>query len=151
MIASFLFYVLASSAFLIDIFCFSIFDKQSMYALLSLFIIQTFQPLALIRVSCLIFLVSVESFFFYGKFWLPFLYSIPAIFLGIKIRQSCYSTTLYHYALLLFCIFTQYFIIEQYLLGLPGATTYTFSKVFVTLFLLTVLSKTSTNTIEIIR
>lgn len=136
------FYILAILLFIIDVSAFSFLEKQVLYGLLCLFCLQIIQPPAPGRLAFLAALLSLESFLYYGRFGIQLVFLIPLAVLGYILQELFYKKGLLAPVLLLIALLVQSIGIEYGVLGLTPSLGYTFSKIFVTLSVLWIISLT---------
>ena len=91
--------------FFADLFLLSLFQKQTVYLLVCLYVCQLYShspayaPLALTAL-----LVGLESFVLYGQFGLQLVYLLPATIIALQAKKSFYAPKLQPYLLLVLCI-----------------------------------------------
>lgn len=115
--------------FFIDVSLFFIIEAPYIQLLLCLYLFCLFyfpKPYPLLLI---IFLLTCESFYYYGIFWLPLLHLIPLTFASLLAKQLLYFNILQPFTFLLFSILSQDYAISTYLLALPQHINYTIMKI----------------------
>ena len=122
-------YILIFTLFFIDLCLFFFFEAHYIQLLLCLYPLFLFYlPQYSLLLLC-ISLLSCESFYYYGYFWLPFLYLIPVTIGSIMAKKLLYFTILQPLMFLLLCILFHDYGIESYLLNIPQQFNYTIIKI----------------------
>lgn len=96
------FYLIVLLCFVLDFFSFAFFEQQILFSLLSfffLYICHSFNA-SLVRIMVGLLLLSLESFFYCGRFGLQLIYLIPATIIGLQAQQWFYTPPLLAYSLL---------------------------------------------------
>ncbi len=113
---SLLFYPILLSFFCLDLYSSFIFNHNVISAVLVLFAIMLAGPLNIFRIALILFFLSLESFFFYGRTYLFLIYAIPVFIMIFQLRDrfwdqfSCIVTTLF------MALLGQFIILEFYML-----------------------------------
>ncbi|MCL4378331.1 MAG: hypothetical protein M1409_08145, partial [Actinobacteria bacterium] len=87
--------------FILDICAFALFEKQLMYGLLCLFCLQMFKPFTLGRIGLSTGLLSIESFFYYGRFGVQLIYLVPLAIIGFIAQELIYENRVQSYIMLI--------------------------------------------------
>lgn len=125
------FYVTIALCFILDFFCFAFFEQQLLFFTLALFLLDTCRT-PKIHASHLLmslFLLSLQSFFYCGRFGLQLFYLIPTTIIGIKAREWFYAPPILPYILLMLCLIAHALIIGNYAGFLVLEGSYTFIKI----------------------
>jgi hypothetical protein len=118
---------------LIDIFCFSFFEQQLIYALLCYYIVTLFKPDSIFKLVGIALGLLLESFFYYNSFIPAAAYLLPLTAAGFLLRHFFYIKPVQCYLMLAVCIATQAFLIEPYFFQSSASIAYTLIKIFVNL------------------
>ena len=122
-------YILIFTLFFIDVSLFFFFEAHYLQLLLCFYLLCLFYFPQQYRLLFSISLLACESFYYYGYFWLPFLYLIPVTIGSTIARKLLYFTTLQPLMLLLLSILSHDYGIESYMLAIPQQFNYTIIKI----------------------
>lgn len=137
----YLFYIFSLLFFVVDIFCYSFFEKQIFYFLLCFFILYIYEEekqLDKLIIVCL--LISLESSLNYGQFGSQLLCLIPISLIAYFAQKLLYATSIQPYLTLISCIFAQSFLIEPLFLMISSPISYTNSKIIANIIVLLCMS-----------
>jgi len=132
----YLFYPFCLLLFILDIFCFSFFEKQIFYSLLCFYIISLYQEMNVGKLMFIGLLISLESSLHYDIFGTQLLYLVPITIIAYQTQKTFYSNAIQPYLLLIACLLTQSFLVEPYLLHIPAPISYTNSKIIANIVVL---------------
>ncbi len=122
-------FILTFLLFFIDVSLFFFFEAHYVQLLLCLYLFCLFYFPQVCPLLFIIFLLTCESFYYYGLFWLPFLYLIPFTIVSILAKKLLYFSIFQPLALLLLSILSHDYAIKHYFFALPHQLNYTIIKI----------------------
>ncbi len=132
-------YLIILLLFLFDLATFNILEKQLLCSLLCLFCLQITRRAPWGPFLVMITLLALESFLYYSRFGLQLIYLIPLYSIGLRLQKTLYKSRIYPITVLLIALIMQSGL-ESYFLGLPTSLSYTISRIFVNIGILSLLS-----------
>lgn len=127
----YLFYFFGLLLFVVDIFCYSFFEKQIFYFLLCFFILYIYdeEEKQTEKILFILLLISLESSLNYGQFGTQLLYILPISLIAYHAQKLFYAVHWQPSVTLISCICAQTLLIEPFLLMNPASFSYTNSKI----------------------
>ncbi len=120
--------------FFADLFLLSLFQKQSLYLLVCLYVCQLYAPsLIYAPITFTALLIGLESFVLYGQFGLQLVYLLPATIIALQAKRSFYAPRLQPYLLLMLCMGAHTLLLDKIPLGSVPFLGFTKSQIIANL------------------
>jgi len=113
---SLLFYPILLGFFCLDLDSSFIFNHNLFATVLVLLAVMLARPLNIFRIALIIFFLSLESFFFYGRSYLFLIYAIPVCIMIFNLRDRFWDQFSCMVVTLLMALAGQYIVLEYYML-----------------------------------
>lgn len=137
---AYFFYPLLYLCMAIDILGSFVFGYPFIQSLLSLFCVTLSSPASILRISLLLILLSLESFFFYGFWGVQLIYLVPLVLIA-RSTWDKFTHGIYHALFLLASCFIMQLILDL-LFGINIFSVFTIIKFFINIVLTISLSLT---------
>lgn len=130
------FYLIILLLFIVDIFSFSLLEKQIVYGLLCFYCISLYKETSIFQLFAICLLIALESSFHYNIFGLQLVYILPITLIGFQSQKTFYGFSIQPYILLICCLLIECLVIEPFGLKIPTISAYTPVKIIANIIVL---------------